>query len=127
MAGVGCTKGPSLREYRSQLGRIAGAGAVDCGVISLKASKKAAVACVSSALAAHRSVFVDFQVIGVDSEFHRGLAVDKDGHAVELRLDGDIWGGSHLVNEARIDERRCEQPRVVDDDDPIRCNKSAGA
>jgi hypothetical protein len=126
LASVGCTKGPSLREYRGRLGRIAGDGAIDCGFVRLKSSKRAAVGCVNSALSARRPVFVAFQVIGMDSEFYRGLTVNKDHHAVELRWDGDISGGSRLISESRIEQRPCEQPRAVDDDDPIRCN-SAGA
>jgi hypothetical protein len=127
LAVTGCSKGPSLREYRSRLGRIAGGGATDCGVVPLKSSKRAAVLCVNAALEAHRPVFVAFQVIGMDSEFYRGLAVNKDNHAIELRWDGDISGGSRFISESQINDRPCEQPRTVEDDDPIRCKKPTGA
>ena len=118
---AGCNTGPSLKEYRSRLAKTSGDGAVDCGLIRLGSSRVRAVSCVRSALTAHRPVFVAFQVIGMDSEFFRGLAVNKDGRAVELRWDGDVWGGSHFAKESRVDERPCSQPSVLDDESPIHC------
>ena len=127
MTTIGCHKGPSLEDFRSRLSQTAGADAVDCGLARLGASKASAVSCATAALAAHRPVFVVFQTLGMDSDIFRGLAVDDTNRAIELTWDGDVWGGSHIAKESRIFSKLCNQPLVVDDENPIRCSAFDGA
>ena len=122
-------RGPSLQDYEETLRLAAGAGARDCGVVALPASRAAAVSCARTALQSGEPFFVAFQVQGVDSTIYRGVVRPLPGRAIVLTWDSDVTGGSSLAAQRRIFSRDCPGPAVLETDDggPIGCAEDRSA
>jgi hypothetical protein len=112
VAAYGMASGPSLDEYKRTLRNTAGAGARDCGLVSLQEARTDAVQCSAGALAAGSAFFVAFQVQGVDSIIYVGLAGPAKGDAERLTWDSDVNGGSKSVAERHIFRKPCERPSI---------------
>jgi hypothetical protein len=104
-ASAGCGSSPSC-DLDGTIRRRAGAGAVDCGHVTVGAATTATDQCIADQTARGVPFFARYDLQGIDSRTAIGVVRDPGGRSAVMLWDSDPSGGSNVG--AQISESFCD-------------------
>lgn len=112
-----------LPRFEYRLERLAGLGAIDCGLIKPRADTTASSRCVLDAFADHKPFYViyDVQEFRIELYFIDGVAGDAAGNVYDVEYGSRGWSSedvgagvrSQLFDSGKIFAESCPKPVVL--------------
>jgi hypothetical protein len=93
--------------------RLAGAGAIACGQVTLRQNSFDSMTCAHKQLSLKKPFWVAVQIQGEDSHLWRAAAQSVDGRKWMVLFDSDISGNSSGPHKPLLEVVPCEDLEIV--------------